>query len=292
MPLISKVKRALPWWTRLAAKIVLARVPISYATWAKIGLYRHGHMDGSEYALSVFESHVRRLGLSLDQLSGTVILEIGPGDSCATAIIAHAYGASAILIDADRFANSDPMAYEPICRALRERGLSPVDVAQMPNFEALLAGVGARYVTSGLSSWRDLSPKTVDIVFSQAVLEHIRAHEFVELQKECFRVMKHGGKASHRVDLKDHLGGGLNNLRFSARVWESDLFVDSGFYTNRIRFDQMLESFDRAGFIVSDVECDRWDQLPVGRQKLDVAYRDLPDSSLLVNGFSCVLLRP
>ena len=31
----------------------------------------------------------------------------------------------------------------------------------------------------------------------------------------------------------------LNNLRFNEYIWNSDIIVKSGFYTNRIRFEEM-----------------------------------------------------
>ena len=41
-------------------------------------------------------------------------------------------------------------------------------------------------------------------------------------------MIRPGGLCSHVVDLKDHLGGALNNLRFSQRVWESRTMAGSG----------------------------------------------------------------
>ena len=292
MRLISGFKSSLPWWARIGAKLMFSRLPVSYSTWAKIGLYRQGSMDSADYAISIFESHVDRVGMDMDQLTGKKLLEIGPGDSCATAIIAHAYGASAILMDAGAFAHSDPKVYEPLCDALRARGLSTIDVRHTANLENMLHRLGARYITSGLDGWHELESASVDLVFSQAVLEHVRYHEFAALQQECARVMKLGAKASHQVDLKDHLGGGLNNLRFADGVWESSLFVNSGFYTNRIRFDQMIGMFSQAGFEISEIQCERWDRLPIDRKKLYSSYQAVPDDSLLVSDFSCVLLRP
>ena len=65
---------------------------------------------------------------------------------------------------------------------------------------------------------------------------------------ELFRILKPNGVCSHRVDLRDCLDGGLNNLRFSEARWEDALFRKSGFYTNRIRFREMVEIFEQAGF--------------------------------------------
>jgi len=85
----------------------------------------------------------------------------------------------------------------------------------------------------------------IDFCFSNAVLEHVDKSDFSRMVKELFRVLKPGGASSHRVDLKDYLGGGLNHLRFSENRWEGKLFKSSGFYTmrtdSRDRFGTPLE---------------------------------------------------
>ena len=64
---------------------------------------------------------------------------------------------------------------------------------------------------------------------------------------EFRRIIVNNGKMSHNADLKDHLGGALNNLgsalnnlRFSDCLWESEFMVKSGFYTNRLQHQDIL----------------------------------------------------
>jgi len=125
--------------------------------------------------------------------------------------------------------------------------------------------------------------------FSNAVLEHIPKEEFTQLLFELKRILKKDGICSHRVDLKDHLGGGLNNLRFSSSVWEGSLFRRSGFYTNRIRYGQMLLMFDQAGFSWKVTRKDTWEKLPIVRSSLNVEFQSIPDDDLLISGFDVVL---
>lgn len=146
-------------------------------------------------------------------------------------------------------------------------------------------------ITNGFESWREIAAESVDLIFSQAVLEHVRKREFLETQEECFRVMKRGAVASHRVDLRDHLGGALNNLRFSEWVWESEFFARSGFYTNRIQMGEMLHLFTCAGFEVQLIETQRWPVLPTPREKLDEIFVSLPDDALNISGFDVLLRR-
>ncbi len=288
--MLSRVKAALPWWGKIGAKVVLSRMPMAYSFWQRLGLFRHGNMDSVGYAAGVFKEHVTRAGLE-GSLNGKTILEVGPGDSIASAIIAYSLGARAILVDSGPYAREDMRPYRTLCDLLRSHGLSPPDLSGATTLKEALELTGGQYLTEGLESWRSIPSNSVDFVFSQAVLEHVRRYEFLATQEECFRVMKHGGVASHRVDLRDHLGGALNNLRFSERVWESAFFVGSGFYTNRIQMDEMLRLFERANFDVELTEIRRWPVLPTPRNKLNQTFATLPDDALNVSGFDVLLRR-
>lgn len=107
--------------------------------------------------------------------------------------------------------------------------------------------------------------------------------------RELHRVLRPGGICSHRVDLKDHLGGALNNMRFASRLWESDWMAKSGFYTNRIRFGQMVDIFSRVGFKVEVTGTDCWHRLPTPRSKLSKEYREMPINDLQVSAFDVLL---
>jgi len=74
-------------------------MPVGYKFWQDIGLFRHGYMDQSSYVFDVFNSHVLKAGLN-NKLRGKTILELEPGDSIATAIVASCYGCKTILLDA------------------------------------------------------------------------------------------------------------------------------------------------------------------------------------------------
>jgi hypothetical protein len=57
------MKTLIPWWFKIMAKIILSRLPFSYKVWQRLGIFRHGYMDQSSYALHVFNEHVSRAGL-------------------------------------------------------------------------------------------------------------------------------------------------------------------------------------------------------------------------------------
>lgn len=285
---IEKFRKRFPWWGRIVAKMVLSRLPTDYAQWQKLGLFRHGRMDDAGYAIAVFEDHVSRANRS-GTLDGKTILELGPGDSVASAIIAAAHGARALLVDSGRFAKDSPQEYQDLIRLLRARGLHPPDVSECKSLDELLTECGAWYYTDGLASLETIEAGSVDLIYSHAVLEHIRRDEFLPTQRACARLLRPHGMCSHQVDLSDHLGGGLNNLRFPRRIWESSFFVRSGFYTNRIQFDAMLGMFEQAGFSVEVNKVHRWAELPIRRGKLAAEFRPVPDSVLDVSGFGVLL---
>jgi hypothetical protein len=104
-----------------------------------------------------------------------------------------------------------------------------------------------------------------------------------------WRVLKPDGVGVHRVDLADHLGGALNNLRFSEVLWEGQLFSRSGFYTNRISFSKMLKIFDQAGFKCEVPRKATWDCLPTARSVLAKEFQALSDGDLIVSGFDLVI---
>lgn len=247
-------------------------------------------MDELSYVQGVFNKHVARAGL-LNQLSGKNILELGPGDSVAMAVLANCHGAKIILIDSGDYASRDVRLYQSFAKSLKEQGLDAPDLSSAKTREDVLEICGAQYLSSGLSSLQEITDSSVDLVFSQAVLEHVRRKEFLNTIKECHRILRTNGSASHTVDLKDHLGGGLDNLRFSGSIWESDFFVRSGFYTNRIRYSDMIASFKQAGFNIDIVNAEKWDACPIKRKNLAPEFNSIANEDLLVKEFD-VLLRP
>lgn len=281
-----------PWQIKIAAKLALARLPGGARPWHRAGLFRHGAMTRPDYALKVLRGHLARAGLGPGDLAGAVGLELGPGDSLASALILRCFGAAGcLLVDADDYASRDLAGYRALAGLLRREGFEPPPLDDLESADALLRRCGARYLTRGLDSLRGLPDASVDFMWSQAVLEHVRRHQFLETLRELCRILKPGGVASHRVDLGDHLGGALNNLRFSERLWESQTFAGSGFYTNRIQLSEMLGLFERAGFAVELLDCRRWERLPTPVSRLAPPFRALPERELAVKGFDVLLRR-
>jgi SAM-dependent methyltransferase len=249
-------------------------------------------MDKPDYASKVFAEHLKCAGLPQRLDKPFVVLELGPGDSLLTALLAQAHGASrSLLVDVGPFAADDLGIYQRAARWLKQQGLPIPDISGAHSIPSMLLSCNATYATNGLASLREIPDASVDLVFSQAVLEHVRRREFEDVLFELRRILKPSGVGSHEVDLADHLGGGLNNLRFSEKVWEADWMARSGFYTNRIRYQEMLGHFDRTGFDAKVTSLTRWGTMPTPRQRMSARFAKLPDDDLLVRAFN-VVLRP
>jgi SAM-dependent methyltransferase len=242
------VKSVIPWYVLIPAKVVLSRLPVGGKTWQRLNLFRAGVMDCDASARPIFDKHFNATGLH--DLKGKTVLEIGPGNGLLTGKYAHELGAAKTwLID------SEPIA----------------EIQQFPNTE---------YLSEGLKSLHAVPSQSVDFLFSNAVLEHIRLKELPDTIAEMKRVLKPCGVASHQIDFRDHLQYALNNLRFSERVWESDFMAHSGFYTNRIPWAKMRPLLE-GHFAVSVIDKHTWPSLPTPREKMSAPFNTMPVQELL-----------
>lgn len=285
-------RASLPWWGKIAAKLVLSRLPIRKKWWQKLGLFSPGYMLHPEYAIVVFQAHYARAG---SPPPGFAYLELGPGDSLSTAAIAWAHGASeGWLIDAGSYASRDIDNYRPLFEKLSSMRL-PRDAAQLMHCRSItdmLSITHCAYREDGLTGLKAVRSASLDMIFSQAVLEHVPRGEFGATLRHLKRILKPGGVGSHVVDFKDHLGASLHNLRFSDKLWERAWFARrSGFYTNRLRYSEVVAAFESAGFSVETVARRMWESIPLPRSRFARQFRSLSDDDLLVQG-ATLITRP
>lgn len=281
----------MPWFVKIAAKMVLSRTPIPREWFNRFGMFRHGSMVRPDYALEIVRRHARAAGIAL---SGRIVLELGPGDSVGNGIVAYALGAErSILVDAGSFVSRSPHVYRDfiawLARALPESTRLRHAAGRWTSFEDLLEVFQISYLTQGLRSLQSIPDRSVDYAFSEAVLEHVRLNDFGPTIRELRRCMKDSAVASHVIDYKDHLESGLNNMRFSAALWEAPLFAESGFYTNRLRHCDVIAAFKAAGFRISVDEVVRWPTAPLPRSRITPALRHYTDDDLRIREATVVL---
>ena len=277
------------WSLKIILKILISSLPVPYSFWKSLGIFRHGKMDSCEYAIKIFELHFYRAFPEKPPAKFTM-LELGPGDSIASAIIGFAYGSScSYLVDIDNYVTKDLNFYRRLILVLKLRGLRTPNISESDSIQEILNLCNCRYLTGGIKSLNSIKNNSIDFVFSHSVLEHIRKYQFHEIQKDLKRILKPNGLASHSIDFQDHLDYGLNNLRFSEKIWESSLFANSGFYTNRIPALKMHSIFEEVGFKIKRKSLGKWPRLPTKRSSMHKEF-DIYTDSELINRTSYVLL--
>ncbi len=282
----------LPWWAKLYGKLVLARLPIPYSLWRKLKLFRHGEMNDPARAIRTFETYYFRARENAGIAPGFTVLELGPGDSILSGLVARSMGASqAWLVDAGSFADTDIAACHLTLELLKQEGHADLCITDVTSVEEVLKRANVTYLTRGTASLTEIPDASIDFFWSQVVLEHVPLDEFPEFLQHLRRIVKPNGIGVHSVDFRDHLSNSLNNLRFSSETWEGRIFRNSGFYTNRIRPSAMLELFREAGFDVEVVAETNWPKIPIPRSAMAMPFRELPESELRLAEFE-VLLRP
>ena len=284
------LRQRVPWWAKMGAKIALSRIPVPYSLWRALGVFRHGDMHDPEHAFSVFKAHLDRALAYWPVRPGFTCLELGPGDSLLSGVVARAFGASRVyMVDSGDYAIKHVSPYRRLAALLHVRGMAVPEAERCSSIEELEQTCGIIYLNNGTRSLAEIEDGSIDYFWSQVVLEHVPRHEFPVLLRELRRIVCDSAVGSHSVDLRDHRGGALNSLRFSERAWESSFMSRSGFYTNRIRFRAMLEMFRGAGFDAHVVKAIRWEALPTPQHSLAEPYHSMDADDLRVAEFEVVM---
>jgi SAM-dependent methyltransferase len=179
--------------------------------------------------------------------------------------------------------------YRDLTSYLRQKGLPVIDVCPTLTLGELLALCSGTYLTGGLKSLREIPSASVDFVFSHASLQQVRRREFLPVMQELRRIQKPDGAGSYSVSMRDLIGGAANDMRFSMRAWESPLMSEAGFYTNRLRYSQMLGIFKQAGFEIEVRHVGKWGDLPLRREDLASEFRKLSDDDLRIYEWDVLL---
>jgi SAM-dependent methyltransferase len=272
----------IPWFPKIPAKIVLLRLPVRYDAWRSLNMLRAGGRDDPETALSIYQMHCKAAGFA--DRRGCTMLELGPGDSTLTALFAASAGAvRSILVDESELATGKLELFAVAEAMLARKGLPVPGVAGLNAIDMVLDRLDCRYLTGGLDSLKSLPDGCVDFVFSNAVIEHVRKGRFAETAREMHRVVAPDGVASHWIDYRDHLQLGLNNLRFSEPVWESDFMVRSDFYTNRMTAAEINMLFEQAGFAIEERDRTPWPGgLPTPQAAMSEPFASMAEEELMV----------
>jgi hypothetical protein len=280
------VLKQLPWQVKTTLKLVTGMLPLDYESLRSRLTGYKGMMVDPKYSRKIWDDHFTSFQAFRNSRSNGCFLELGPGASLLSGFYALNSGfLNAILIDVGKFAILDDDFYKSILT-------SDEPASQSESLSEKLSSQQVEYKYEGLRSLQSLPSASVDFSFSQAVLEHVKRSEFDGFLAELYRVHKTSSVSSHRIDFKDHLGGLANNLRFRSSLWEHPLFTNQGFYTNRIRLDELILRLGKVGFEVIDLNTEKWQEAPLDRKKLAPEFQKLSHEDLMISAANIVLRKP
>ena len=223
------------------------------------------HVAGkiSDWALSM-----QYLAESGFEVSGMRLMEIGTGWFPALPICFALAGAESIatfdavrLLDASmsfRLLDAIEANTAQIAEAL---GTSTMDICaalaelrQSQSLNDLLGRSRIRYTAPADPQDTGLASDSIDLVFSNSVLEHVPREAISGLMRESIRVLRPGGLAMHNIGCNDHYAffdksiSFVNFLRYEEREWK--LWNNTIQYQNRMRAPEFVELAMQAGFEV------------------------------------------
>ncbi|MFO7558533.1 MAG: methyltransferase domain-containing protein [Desulfobacterales bacterium] len=208
------------------------------------------------YAVQVGEGYVNLLSEASAQLDGKVVLEIGPGINFGSAMILLCHGAKKALIS-DLYLSFWDSAYHPVFYAeLRKwlaenrSGLDLAPLDKMIEKSGYDPDIIACY-ESPLEDLSDIPSDSVDIIFSNAVLEHVLDLEMAF--EELARISRIGALGFHQVDFRDHrdFSKPLEYLLMGDFEFEEMLYERHGECGNRFRPHEMQAILEKKGFAIS-----------------------------------------
>jgi SAM-dependent methyltransferase len=168
------------------------------------------------------------------------------------------------FLDAEDNGPRDPSAFRAAAALARAEGIAGLVIEHGTDRAAVLAQCDARLLIGGPEALARIPDGSIDLVVSTAVLEHVRRDLLAPLLAELRRVSAPDAVGLHAIDFQDHLGGGLQHLRFSDAFWASPLVDRAGVYVNRLGLSAMVVRFERAGFAVEVPEAVVWETRPPG----------------------------
>ena len=196
------------------------------------------------------------------------LLELGPGRMVLRAPVLAGMGFGRIwYADPADSAPTGPAPYGEAAGLALARGVAVPDLSGAADRGAVLARCGATLLTGGPDVLSAIPDGAVDLVVSEVVLEHVRREDLAPLLAQLRRVTAPDGLGLHWVDFHDHLGGGLQHLRFSDAFWASPLVGRAGVYVNRLGLSALASRFRRAGFSVEVPSAMAWAERPPGPRR-------------------------
>jgi len=148
-----------------------------------------------------------------------------------------------------------------------------------------------------LGDVRDLpvENRSVDLLFSHGVLEHLPLNFLTQATTEFYRVCTYSSVMTHFIGMRDQFSSfdhsitQFNNLRYSERVWH---WLDSPIIPqNRLRVSDYIRVFRNAGFEINSREDIKAAESELNKTKLSHEFLRYSRDELLVL-YSWLIARP
>ena len=277
-----------------------------------------GGSDDARYCYSVWFRHLihaHRAGLPTDP---PVVAELGPGDSLGIGLTALLSGCEQYYaLDIREFAHNErnERVFDLLCKLFAQRSAIPdsneypearprlddysfphqilsdehlsrtLDPQRLASIRASIKdrGEGSRvHYAAGSYDSRALQAESLDMVFSQAVLEHV--DDLAGTYRSIHRWLKRGGYMSHQIDFRSHGTAALWNGQwtYSDLTWRI-IRGRRPYLINRAPCSTHLSLIREAGFEIVTMIPERSDSA-VARQSLASPFRGLSDEDLTTSG--------
>ena len=210
--------------------------------------------------------HLDRAGLPVH---GTRYLEMGSGWYPTFPMCLFLGGAAQVTtVDLNRYMRPD--LTREAAELIGQKLATIAELTRQPEDEvrarhqrlisALRAGAGIEQATEGVVRYHApgdaadtrLPAGSIDVVFSNSVLEHVPGPVIARCLAEAMRILRPGGVVFHSVNCGDHYAyvdpriTQLNYLRYSDAQWQ--VWNNRFLYQNRLRAIDFVEMVRAAGF--------------------------------------------
>jgi len=206
------------------------------------------------YAIQVADNYFIHLPTGASFLKNRVVMEAGPGINFGTALIFACYHARVIVTDM-YLAPWDENYHPALYSLLREKLSKERPGLDMTPLDTLIAR--GKYtpdiitcLSTPLEDLSVVSGESIDIIFSNAVIEHL--HDPLQAFREMERITRHKGRGFHQVDFRDHrdFDRPLEHLLMNKNSFEELFATQHGECGNQYRHNEIRHFIEDAGFIV------------------------------------------
>jgi hypothetical protein len=157
------------------------------------------------------------------------------------------------------------------------------------SMENILNCLNIKYIAPGNASYTQLENNSLDLFFSNKVLEHVPKNQIISITKEAMRILKPGCLYYNYIGTLDHYSyfdksiSKCNFLQYSELAWRL-LSKNKITYQNRLRNSDYLAIFKNCGFEILDVNftIDKECLNSLKEMKLDSRFRNMAHNDLSI----------